>query len=80
MRRFLEEANGEKEVKAQHLCGSSYKERGRGRQGLKGRGVSEERPGVEANGSELCGHDVSEQVADDGGTHRIEIVCLQDMS
>lgn len=80
MRRLLEEANGEKEVKAQHLCCSSYKERGRERQGLKGRGVSEERPGAEANGSELCGHDVSEQVADDSGTHRIEIVWLQDMS
>lgn len=65
MRRFLEEANGEKEVKALHLRCSSCKEKGRGRQGLKGRGVSEERPGADANGSELCRHDVSEQVADD---------------
>lgn len=57
MRRFLEEENGEKAVRAKHVCGIPYKERGPSKQCLKGGGVGDEKASAEANSRELCGLD-----------------------
>lgn len=57
MRRFLEEENGVKAVRAEHLCGIPYKERGLRKQHLKWGGVGDEKASAEANSRELCGLD-----------------------
>lgn len=57
MRRFLEEENGEKSVRAKHVCGIPYKERGPSKQHLKGGDVGDEKASAKANSRDLCGLD-----------------------
>lgn len=56
MRRFLEEENGAKAVRAEHVCGIPYK-RGPSKQCLKGGGMDDEKASAKANSRELCGLD-----------------------
>lgn len=57
MRRFIEEENVEKAVRAEYLCGIPYRERGPSKQHLKWGGVGDEKASAEANSRELCGLD-----------------------
>lgn len=44
-------------MRAEHVCGIPYEERGPSKQCLKGGGVDDEKASAKANSRELCGLD-----------------------